>query len=493
MMDYSTNYYEEKEKPKPSKTNYLARYDSLVDIVASGGSLFFLEKYNDEIQHVLSTDIAGETYYPPPRDQLPYSIPRLKEVKSAYDSDSPQELFKDLINYHKKFSELPSEAHYILITAWDFSTYLLESLNYSGYIYLYAVPGRGKTKTGQSAIHVAYRGIHQENVREADLFRASNDLAASIFIDVQNLSKKVERAGSEDILLNRFEKGLTVRRITNYEKGPFKDSRYFEVFGPTIIASNESINEILETRSFPIIMPYSTKNYPKPKPKDGLPFRERLVAFRAHRMEKELAPPRTLVTGRVNDIAAPLGQIIETVAPSCYSDFEELIHNIHERGKMSKAYTVEGEVIKALLDLGNTGTMGKVFIRSIVKQVNEYRPLNYPTTARQLGKILTRLNFEQCPHHGDERAYYYDRELVKRLASEYGLDDSFKSSDVLSQTSQMSHLSQYDSEIWLDWDSWDVRDIEGVLLGHEYILKTDNIAELNYNLDRELDNMAELF
>ena len=176
-------------------------------------------------------------------------------------------------------------------------------MNYSGYIYLYAVPERGKTKTGQAMIYIAYRGIHQENLREADLFRASEDLNATLFIDVLNLWKKAQREGSEDILLQRYEKGAKIRRVIHPDRGSFRDSRYYSTYGATVIASNEAISQILESRSFPVDMPYAARNFPKPTPEAGLPYRERLVAWRAHNLGTELPAPKALIQGRLNDIA----------------------------------------------------------------------------------------------------------------------------------------------------------------------------------------------
>ena len=201
---------------------YLARFDGLVDIVDDAGNLAYLIKEEDKLKIVPSVEINGNKYLPPPRDQLPYSIPRLSEIQRAYEKDDQKSLFADLIKYHKRFSELPSEGHYILLAVWDFSTYILVALEYAGYIYLYAVPERGKTKTGQAMTYVAYRGIHQGNLREADLFRASEDLGATLFLDVLNLWKKAQREGSEDILLQRYEKGARVRRVLNPERGALR-------------------------------------------------------------------------------------------------------------------------------------------------------------------------------------------------------------------------------------------------------------------------------
>ncbi len=441
------------EKPSLKKINYLARFDALVDIVDHDGDLVYMVRNDGQISIIPFIEISGSTYYPPPREQLPYAIPRWGEVERAYSDDTPQALFDDVVKYQKKFSQLPSEGYYILLTAWDFSTYLLESLNYSGYIYLYAVPGRGKTKTGQSAIYVAYRGIHQENVREADLFRGSDDLGASLFIDVRDLWKKADRAGSDDILLLRFEQGATVRRVINPEKGAFKDSRFYEVYGATIVASNEPISEILESRSFPIIMPYSMRNYPKPTKESGLPLRERLVAWRARQLGRELPPPRELVTGRLNDIAAPLGQIIDFVSPRHFECFSELIREMDKGRKTEQASTREGETIKALIELKEGGAPDQMSVKSIVDKINEGKPEGRKVAPMSVGKILRRLNIKPAAAHAKQRCYEYDDELIKRLAVEYGVTE-----EALACAEKPSLPSQPSPHDWLQLGQEDTSD-----------------------------------
>jgi len=444
------------KKPNASQTCYLARFSNLVDIVEDGGELFFLIVDGDQIKITPSVSIDSKIALPSPREQLPFLIPRWEEVRRAYLEDSPTVLFGDLIAYHKLFSQLPSEAHYLLLVAWDFSTYILEALDYSGYIYLYAVPERGKTKTGQAMIYVAYRGIHQENLREADLFRASHDLNATLFIDVADLSKKAYKENSQDILLHRYEKGTKVRRVHHPERGAFKDSRFYDVFGATVIATNEPINEVMESRSFPIDMPYAHKNFPKPTPEMGLPFKERLTAWRAHFLLNKVTLPQPcdFPAGRLNDIAAPLWQIIKLVSPSHCHTFEDFIKECNESRREGKASTIEAEVIKALLELKDEVEDGKIEVDRITDKVNEERKDFHKESARYIGKVLRRLGFQPSRKHASKRRYYYDAELLDNLAVEYGLSDA-----PVSLMSLMSPSSPQIGEDQLRKDMRDIRDV----------------------------------
>ena len=446
----------EPPKKQPAiQSCYLARFPNLVDVVEDNGELVYLIAEGTQLKTVPSITLGGKVAFPPSREQLPFLIPRWNEISRAYHEDTPQALFHDLVEYHKAFSHLPSEAYYVLLAAWDFSTYIIEHLNYSGYIYLYAVPERGKTKTGQAMIYVSYRGIHQENLREANLFRSSHDLAATLFIDVSNISKKAIRESSLDIVLQRFEKGAKVQRVLHPEWGPFKDSRFYDIFGATVIATNEPINDIMESRSFPIDMPFAHSNFPKPQPHHGLPFRERLLAWRAHFLiDKPVLPsPPQFPMGRLNDIATPLWQLIKLASPSHCPQFEDIINEFTEKRRQGKASTLEGEVIKALLDLQSAAEDGKIEVDMVTDSVNQGRKDFHKESSRYIGKVLRRLGFQLSRRHASKRRYYYDAALLSNLATEYGLSDTPPDF-----ASQPSHSSPHIAESQLCGDNGDKRD-----------------------------------
>ena len=132
-------------------------------------------------------------------------LPRAEEVLRYCNQDTNKALYDDLVVYHKKISELPSEDHYHLLAIWDFHTYLHERCEYSPYIWLYAIPVRGKTRTGKGCIYVARRALHVESLRDPYILRAAQDLGATLFFDTTDLWKKATKGGTEDILLLRYE------------------------------------------------------------------------------------------------------------------------------------------------------------------------------------------------------------------------------------------------------------------------------------------------
>ncbi len=67
-----------------------------------------------------------------------------------------------------------------------------EDVHYLPILLFWAVPERGKSRTGKSIIYVAFRGIHLIDLRETNIFRFSQNLKATLFFDIMDLWKKAE-------------------------------------------------------------------------------------------------------------------------------------------------------------------------------------------------------------------------------------------------------------------------------------------------------------
>ena len=251
-------------KTEDRLTVYNAHFQGLVDLgLDENGNVAFLIKDKDSLEVATIWEIDGLLYSPPEKAYLPFELPNAKAVIIWYESDNDQMLFKDVIAYLKRFSYLTKE-QLLIITCKVFLTYIQDhpAIHYLPMILFYAVPERGKTRTGKAVIYIAYRGVHCVDLREANLFRFAQDLKATLFIDIMDLWKKAERNGSEDILLLRYERGAKATRVIYPEKGAFKDTVYYDIYGPTFIATNQAIHKILNSRSIPITMP-NRKSPPK--------------------------------------------------------------------------------------------------------------------------------------------------------------------------------------------------------------------------------------
>jgi hypothetical protein len=402
----------------------------LVDIVEQDGLPAFLVKLQDGHLSVLHEHLVGGTLsVPPPRRQMPWLLPRADEVQRYHERyrHEPAEvinahLFDDLARYHQNLSELPGVEYYDLIAAFDFHTHCLESCEYSPIICLFAVPERGKSRTGKSIINVCYRGLHVESLRESYIFRMSDRFQATLFFDVMDIWRKAERDQSEDVLLQRFEKGSKVARVLYPDRGPFRDTEYFDVFGPTVIATNELASRILETRAVVINMPEASRQFEDDvNPATALPLKERLTAFRAWQLGRPVPEVSKPSLGRLGDILKPLLQMILLVRPEKESAFRELVGRLEQQRLVEKADSLEAEILNALEALRLEVTGGILPVKQITDHVNAPRAERYKLTPQRIGRRLSGLGLNKARTGDGASAIVWESGKINALREKYGL------------------------------------------------------------------------
>lgn len=408
---------------------YTAYFEGLIDVVEKDGKPAFLIKEGESLSVVPNIKKDDLLLVPPPKEQIPWLIPRGEEILDLYKSQSnnsqeenDKALYDELLAYHKSISELPEDGYYDLIAAWGMHTYLSETIEYSPIICLFAVPERGKSRTGKGMIYVASRGIHVESLRDAYLVRVANDLRASLFFDVKDIWKKAEKNGSEDILLHRFEKGAKVPRVLFPDKGAHRDIVYYSIFGPTIIGTNEAIHRILETRAIHINMPETTKRFEDDvTPLRALPLKEKLIAFRARHYGETLSYLPKPASGRLGDILKPIQQVIRLVRPEREQHFLKLVKKLESEKLIEKADSIEAQILNILSNLRNSVDKGMLPVKEITDSFNAERSDRYKVTYHRIGRRLSAMGFTKVRTSNGASAIVWDEEKIERIKDSYGL------------------------------------------------------------------------
>jgi len=431
---YRREYLATLKKPESKSdlnVEYIAKFDGLVDIVGYDNKPAYLIKEKDKLIVKTSVNIEGKEYYPPPKYQIPWLLPRAEKIQKYYSiyhegistKELDEMLYDEIFQYLKDISDLPSEVYYHLLTAWVMQTYLMDKFNYSPIISFFAIPDRGKSRTGMGMIYAAYRGVRLESLREAHIFRLADNFGASIFFDIVDIVKKMAEMKSEDIVLSRYERGLIVPRVIHPELGRFKDTEYYEVFGPTIIAINKAANHIMKTRSITINMPDTKRSFEEDVvPEMALELKEKLLAFRAYHMDKSLPDIKKPSRKRLGDILKPLLQITILVKPEIEKSFRSLITELEEDRKMDKSESIEGSVIQSIVDLEGNVKNGILSIKDITDKMNEGKPENKRIAYTSVGKILSSLGFlKKRGTRSGGSAIIWNEELFEQLTDQYGV------------------------------------------------------------------------
>jgi len=410
-----------------------AVFPGLVDIVENDNGLpafLIAETSETELQVCGTTTVDGKIVCPPSRESMPFMLPRASEVLNWYALDNDRQLFADLVEYHTAISVLPSDNYYILLAAYDMLTYQQEKLDYLPEIDYEGVPERGKSRTGKGSAYVCYRGVHETTVRDTHLVRYAAEFRATLFIDTMDLWRKVEKEHSEDIILGRFERGQRVRRVLWPERGLYRDSQYYDIFGPTLIATNRSVNHILETRALTINLPEAGRTFNNDvRPETSLPFKERLVAFRARHLRDDLPRIDKPCDGRLGDITKPIMQMIRMVCPCLEYAMQKLIEDYQQQRLSEKADTFPARVFLAFLECKEQDKFikGAIAVADVAAVVNVGLPEAKQIDPRSVGRILGQLGLQSARRHGGVRFYLWpDDEQIRNLKKSMGLADDQK-------------------------------------------------------------------
>jgi hypothetical protein len=371
----------------------------LVDLALDEtGAVVYLIKNRDVLEVATIYEQDEVSYSPPDKQQLPFELARAADVINWYRTDHDKKLFEDVIAYLKRFSCLPDN-QFLIVACKVFLTYIQDhtDIHYMPMILFYAVPERGKSRTGKAVVYISYRGIHVVDLREANLFRFSENLKATLFFDLMDLWKKAERNGSEDILLSRFEKGARATRVQYPEKGAFNDTVYYEVYGPTIIATNEPLHKILDTRGINITMPNKPGNYENPTPDKGREIKERLTAWRARVQDASLPAIEPIhgIQGRLWDISQPLLKVCKIVYPEGFDSLKNALFEVAGHRIEDKKASIEGQIVTILHELSPEGIPEWTIKTSeLLTRLNKSRPEEHQLKSQYLGRKLNAIGLQ---------------------------------------------------------------------------------------------------
>ena len=427
-------YIKGEKEDKKEKVFYIANFDNLVDLVLNDDEVKFLTS-DEELLNDITID--GLTYDAPRKHRLP---PNLKIPKAHNIFDYAQKhgvsdvsddsgvckacttLFNDLLEYHKNISELPNKDLYYLLVAWDFHTYLIDKFNFSPIIYFYSIAERGKSRTIKGMINVAYRGIRKVDISDAQLIRDCTHLRATLAFDMMDFWDKIKSAGSVDIILNRYERGSTVSRINRPEKGAFQDMDYYDVFGATLLGTNEIIHEIADTRAIPIIMRKADRDFEdEVTPLTGLDLKEQLVAFKLAHFEDKLPQIKKIVKSRLGDIIRPLHQVILMTNPVKEDLFINLIKEIEQIKLTEKSNSIDAEIIQSWLQAKEEMVSGVVACQLVADKFNADKSEKEKLASRKVGNILRSFSFQPTKTSTGALGFFWNGEVTEKLKKEHGL------------------------------------------------------------------------
>lgn len=446
---------------KEKKPIYTANFEGLCDLVLNDDEVKFLTLENEIKDQV---PLNGKLYFPPDYEKLGFELPIYNLINKYYNnhttynnntitdvtavsnedkrpekpkcSECPK-LFQKLWEFHYKSAEPPDEKIYNLIVAFDFHTHLIEKFEYSPILVFVGLPEKGKSLMGESIISVARRGIMRPTMTEAALLREATDQKATLLFDMTDFWKTIETINAKDVILSRFKRGLKVPRVKNPEKGAFQDMVYYDVFGSTLITSNESLAQVLETRALSFIFQESQKDFSGLiDKKEALDLKNQLVAWRLAHFNNKLPNIPKLVKGRLGDILRPLHQIILMTDPTREIDFKLLVKDIEKNKQITKSDTVEADLLLAIIESSEKVHNAALAVKEITDKYNSEKSDKEKLTYQKVGRTLDLMGFQKGKTGTGASAIIWNEGINSKLIIEYNLSSVTTRSQETQETSE---------------------------------------------------------
>jgi DNA primase len=412
-----------------------AIFPALIELVEDHGKVLYAIKENDaaEIRFCDEYKYEGKVYIPPTKEQLPddYWLPSkerilelIEETKNIPEAELNRRLFNEIELYLRDAAELLDDDHYTFVAAFIPHTYLLELVGFTPIIVLFGDPEKGKSRIGKAIIYASHRGKYLDSFRPPSIIRTATDLGEAIFIDVENLDKKLRSQDAEDIILHRFEKGAKTERIVDFTVSSFLGMKRFRIFGVTIIATNTAVGgEALNSRSIPIDMPETDKIFETPVyPEAAFHLKEQLFLFRARYMWKKLPDVKTPAKGRLGDIMKPILQIVRLMCPEREDSLMEFIYAIRDKRLSDKRESFQAKLIMVVMGLRDKVENGRLSVEIITDAVNaEKEDDKFHFSIKTIGRQLRGIGFRRLPLKDNKAAIAYDLKEIVRFGLKYGV------------------------------------------------------------------------
>jgi hypothetical protein len=393
-----------------------AQLDDLVDLVDTNGEPEFLLLENGELQFKDEIPCVDLTMVPPKMNNIPFRLVP-SNVIGKHINDNDHDIYWEVFGVLKQASVLPSEAHYHLCTVYIFFTYVWESASYYPYLWFFGLPERGKSRIVKAIIQLCYRGLYTETLNEAFIFRFADLFRGTLALDLYELSEKAQKKGSHDLLLGRYERGMIVPRVTNPDRGPFNDTQFYKVSGPTIIATNVEIpsKDPLRSRCIKITMPEARGKYPNISCDNSMvELKAGLLVFRSRYLGKPLPEVEKPVSGRLGDIVHPLIGTARLLPSEASENLMSLIVTFESERKETESESLAGKIAQGLYDLRNEVQAGRLPVEKIREKINAEIDPKYCFSPQRIGRELSAMGFEKVKSVG-KMLIIFDEKLVGKI------------------------------------------------------------------------------
>jgi len=399
--------------------------ENLINLIKIDGVVHYLFNKDNEIYSTETIDIDGTTYKAKQDLILNYITPSIFDID--HNGVDFADLLKDVERFVRRHVEMPNEHDYFLLALWVFHTYIIDLEHVTPFLYFQGEFGTGKSQAGDILKHIAYKAEGQTSLTPATMFRSAQYYQTTLIIEEVILSGKDANPDIISLVKCRYERLSAVPRIDMDEKDRENQIKYYKVFGPLAMGSEQGLLPAIKSRTIHFIMKENIREAVETLIEEdeksletAEELRNKLTIFRATLLnkgkQKGLKVLRHFARRRLGQILKPLYRVVMEVAPEREEEFLRIVKFLAKKAKKVKQMSLEAEVVKVLLDYVKDG---KDFIGSLdlCNFLNTDRSESVQINTMKLHYVMESLGFEGATI--GKKGYLINKELLEELKGQY--------------------------------------------------------------------------
>ncbi|MBA7606872.1 hypothetical protein ES703_14023 [subsurface metagenome] len=200
---------------------------------------------------------------------------------------------------------------------------------------------------------------------------------------------------------------------------------YFDVFGPTVICSTESVPDALESRCILFLMqkninPVVEKKINKEWTAE---LRKKLTLFRVKYFDIELPEAETIARRRLQEILGPLQQIQGLIKPDDTTTLKEIAKALEEDIKEEEASSLDAEIVENIKYYHKIEEDKYFLTTELTDRINEDKTDKEKLKTRMIALRVKRIGFKRHRTPGGHRGFKTNKELLEKLLRQFNIEE----------------------------------------------------------------------
>jgi hypothetical protein len=357
-----------------------------------------------------------------PKQDLNFMLPS-EGVADAELPHDPAQLLKDVEGYIYRHIDMPSPDGYLILALWVIHTYMIEKFDTTPLLYFYGTKETGKSRAGQVLTHLAFRCEHTTSPTEACMFREAHLFHGALVLDEIKLLGQDGNKAVEQLLKSRYKRGTRVGRVNLNTTNQEDQIEKFDVYGPTVLASTEHVDDIIGSRCVKFIMQKNTRPEVEcPIDTDGAEtLRNRLLWLRTSVYNAVLPSCKPPARRRLGEIMVSLYKSLLLCDPSRDAEFKAFMVELETAKRDEESDTFEAEIAGEIIAFINEKNVDTFTTKDITTRLNaKVKDEKFKHGERGTANRITKFGFRRTRER-NVRIWHVSPATLARLQEQYDI------------------------------------------------------------------------